>query len=263
VEKLVKFIFNYKSYITFFICLFLSTLLLFSNNSNQVIRLRSILVDLSSIVSIPISFTSQVLTALKENKQLKEENYQLQFHNSLLRQKEEEIIRLKELLELKETTAFGVKLGTIIAWGAVPIPHTITINLGEEDGIRKNSPVISSRGFLAGKVLQTGKKTSICQLLTDRNFKVSSIAQNSRAFGLLQWNHDDFAVMEVRKSLVVEIGDTVVTSEHGNIYPEGIRIGVIDSFEDGPGLFKIVNVKLFTDYLQIRDIAVIIDAGPF
>ncbi len=254
-ERIVKFIAGYKSLFTFLICLFLSTLLLFSNNSTQVFALRSILVDVSTSITAPLNLFIQVFKALDENKRLKAENVRLSYENSLTQQKNMEILRLRGLLDLKEKSGFELVSGSIIAWGAVPIPNSITINLGTDDGINKNDPVISVNG-LVGKVQTAGRKSSVCQLLTDRNFKVSSIAKRARAFGLLRWNKDNLAVMDVHKSSVVAEGDTVVTSEHGNIYPEGIPIGRIESFYDGPELFKIVNVRLFVDYLQLYDVVV-------
>ena len=135
----------------------------------------------------------------------------------------------------------------------------ITINLGSRDNVKKNDPVITSAG-LVGKILQPGRTSSLCQLLTDRNFKVSAITRSTNTYGHLRWYADDTALMDnVNKSSVVMIGDTVVTSQHGNIYPEGIPIGVVKNFEDGPELFKDVYVKLFVDYVQLKDVAVIVN----
>jgi len=258
VERIVKFITGYKSYITFLVCLFLSTLLLLSNNSAQILTLRSILIDASTSVSEPFKQFFQVFTALEDNKHLRAENIRLTYENSLFQQQKREIERLKEILQLKEGLQYEMKAGSIVGWSSVPTPSTVTINLGAEDGVKKNDPVISNEG-LVGKILSTGEKSSVCQLMTDRNFKVSAIIRETGAFGLLQWHQDDIAIMEVQKSLIVNEGDTVVTSVHGNIYPEGILIGIVDSYYDGPELFKIVKVKLFVDYLQLHDIAIIIE----
>ncbi|MFC1477670.1 rod shape-determining protein MreC [candidate division KSB1 bacterium] len=257
-EKLVKLISLYKSFITFLICLSLSTLLIFSNQSTQIFALRAALVDIFSFVTAPLAYTSKVFRALDENELLKAENLYLRYENSILRKSEDEIFRLRELLELKKQREYTFKLGSIISWGDIPIANTVTIDLGKEDGIKKNDPVISYKG-LVGKVLNVGDRSAVCQLLTDRNFKVSALTRSTGAYGLLKWKEDNIAVMEeVQKSSVIIEGDTVVTSKHGNIYPEGIPIGVVASYYEGPDLFKIVHVELFVDYLQLYDVAVVV-----
>jgi len=244
------------------LCLILSTLFLLSDKSAQILTLRAILVDASSRVTGRFNYFSELFYAIEDNRLLKEENLRLHFENSLLQENQLQIARLKELLELKENSPYELKAGSIIAWGSVPIPNTVTINLGESDGIRKNCPVISSSG-LVGKIKETGKNSSLCQLLTDRSFRVSAVLRKTGAYGLLRWKQDNKAVMdEVLKNSRVIVGDTVITSEHGNIYPRGIPIGIVDSYADGPDLFKIVNVRLFVDYLQLRDICVITGGKP-
>ncbi|MFC1561713.1 rod shape-determining protein MreC [candidate division KSB1 bacterium] len=222
------------------------------------LTLRVLLIDISSKFTTPLNSVVEIFDALEENRALTEENIRLNHEISMLRNREKVISSLREMLSLKERTEFDLKFGRIIQWGSIPVPNTVTINLGENDGVKKNDPVISKKG-LVGKIIEAGRNSSLCQLFTDRNFKVSAITKNPEAFGILQWKQDNIAEMQIHKSSIVAVGDTVTTSEHGNIYPEGIPIGIVDSFEEGPGLFKNVEVKLFVDYLQLKDIAVIVE----
>ncbi len=54
------------------------------------------------------------------------------------------------------------------------------------------------------------------------------------------------------------IGDTIITNSYSNIYPEGINIGNISSFEknDDDGFYT-VNVSLFEDFNNLKYVYVV------
>lgn len=261
-EKIAKYLILFKSQFIVMICLFFSTIFILSDSSVQVLTLKTIISD--SIVKITgqFRFFSELYNAFEENKKLKSENIRLSFDNSRLMEDQSEIKRLKELLNLKSISRDDLKFGSIVGWGTIPVPNRVTINLGSKDGVVNNCPVITGRG-LVGKILSAGENTSICQLLTDGTFKVSSKLRKTDAVGFLKWKQDDIAEMEVWKSNEIIIGDTVITSEHGNIYPAGIPIGIVSSYSEGLELFTYIEVKLIVDYLKLKDVSVIINHPEF
>ena len=56
----------------------------------------------------------------------------------------------------------------------------------------------------------------------------------------------------------LSIGDTIITNSYSNIYPEGINIGNISSFEknDDDGFYT-VNVSLFEDFNNLKYVYVV------
>ena len=136
----------------------------------------------------------------------------------------------------------------------------VALNIGANEGIEKNMPVISKDG-LVGKVIYTGSISSNVQLLTDPNFKVA--AKVAKSDGMFEFTSNNIGLLRIPKSNEVAIGDTVFTSGLGNIYPEGIKIGTVNDFEDSKGLYKNVNVKLFVDYTDLRQILVIKNAQAY
>ena len=58
------------------------------------------------------------------------------------------------------------------------------------------------------------------------------------------------------------LGDTIVTSGHSSVFPEGIPVGTVDDMVDShDGLSYLLRVKLFTDFARLRDVLVIALVG--
>jgi len=257
VDRIIKIFLVYKEFFILLLCITLSIVLIFSNQSAQVSTLRVMAVNFSGGITEKLYWFTQVLNALDENRDLKADNQRLNFENALYQEVKEENERLKDSLEFKKASSYEFRAGHIIHW-SVPLLSTVTIDLGSQDGVRRNNPVISN-GRLVGKVIEAGENTAICQLLTDANFSVSSQIRNSDSIGFLSFLAGNFAVINVQNSAEVMVGDSVVTSSFGDIYPSGIPIGSVSDFTSDPGLFKTVTVKLFVQYESLKEVSVIVN----
>jgi len=260
VERIIKFFIVYKTIFVFLLCIIFSISLIFSNQTEQVLTLRVKFADFSSSITQKLNLFSRVFSALEVNDSLRVVNDRLSFENWQFRELKEENDRLRDLLEFKKNAPFDFRTGQIVHWHP-PFLSTITINLGQRDGVKKNDPVITNNG-LVGKIIDAGANAAICQLLTDGSFRVSAQIKSSDIVGFLQYKEDNYAVIDIRGSATLTVGDTVVTSSHGNIYPFGIPIGTIIDFTREPGLFKTATVKLFVNYIRLRDVSVIINVNP-
>lgn len=260
-ERVIKFFIVYKTIFALLFCIVLSTFLIFSNQTEQVSILRGKFTDFSSSITQKLNWFSLVFSALEVNDSLRVVNERLSSENWQFRELREENDRLRDLLEFKKNAPFDFQTGQIVHWYP-PFLSTVTINLGQNDRIKKNDPVITNDG-LVGKIITSGKNSAICQLLTDGSFKVSAQIKNSDIIGFLRYKEDNYAVIDIRGSATVDIGDTVVTSSHGNIYPIGIQIGTIIDFTREPGLFKTATVKLFVNYARLRDVSVITNVNSY
>jgi rod shape-determining protein MreC len=52
-------------------------------------------------------------------------------------------------------------------------------------------------------------------------------------------------------------GDTILTSGYSTIFPEGILIGYVDSWQQTGGSFNNIKVRLSTDFKRISEVYVI------
>ena len=88
----------------------------------------------------------------------------------------------------------------------------------------------------------------------------------SRSFvGLIgNWFHAFFisyhlpsTAVEHERPVVAYVGDTVITSGIDGIYPKGIPVGVVVKAEQGPNLFKNIEVRPSVDFGTIEEVIVI------
>ena len=142
----------------------------------------------------------------------------------------------------------------------------ITLNKGREDGIKPDQGIISSDGIV-GVVTNVSKSYALGLSVLNQRWGVSAKLKESGFFGSLLWNGDDFRyanLMEIPFHVMLAVGDTVVTSGYSSIFPEGIMVGTIESFDQPSGEnYYDITVKLSTDFKKISYVEVIrnIDKG--
>ena len=166
--------------------------------------------------------------------------------------------RLKALIGFKEKSNFQLKATRVIAKQKKGFINDIVLELGFADSVSRNMPVVVPAG-LVGKLYQVGKSRSNCQILLDQNFRVSAKIQRSRAMGIVSWKGGQFCLLnEVPKHSDVKIGDWLITSGYGGIFPPGLRIGqVVSVTEPVRGLFMAIKIKPAVNFDSLEEVFVI------
>jgi rod shape-determining protein MreC len=135
----------------------------------------------------------------------------------------------------------------------------ITINRGQNQGIRPNMGVVSRDG-LVGIVRYVSPDFSIIMSLLHRQTKISATLKRQGYFGSLVWdagNSQEMTLTDIPKHVQVKTGDTVMTSGYSSIFPKGIIIGTVakDSIPSGSNFFsiqvKLSNDMAKTDYVRV------------
>jgi len=126
-------------------------------------------------------------------------------------------------------------IATVLRYGSGPFENYAVINKGVLDGVHPGSPVIDPTGIF-GLVTETTTLTSRVRLLTDPNLaipvRIERTGQRAIAQGL---GHGRVLVRFLRKGADLQVGDLLVTSGLGNVYPPGYpvaRISAIDYQSD-------------------------------
>jgi rod shape-determining protein MreC len=88
---------------------------------------------------------------------------------------------------------------------------------------------------------------------------VSAKIQRNRVDGIVRWESGrTLGLFNIAKTLDVQPGDVVITSEYSGIFPAGIRIGVVESTRNISGsLFQYVAVIPAVDFQRLEQVAVI------
>ncbi|RMG65517.1 MAG: rod shape-determining protein MreC [Calditrichaeota bacterium] len=195
----------------------------------------------------------------KELEALKEENFRLQLSNQRLREVLLENIRLHRLLNLSRELDVAYVSARVIGLGTERDVQSIILNVGSRDGVGKNMPVVNADG-LVGKVIAVTPGQAVVQILLDHNSLVSARLQQSRELGIVSWDGSPWLRLQyIPKSVAVSVGEPVVTSGLSNIYPPGLKIGVVVKVsEDRRGFFKNIRVKPAVDFNRLEEVFVIV-----
>lgn len=157
--------------------------------------------------------------------------------------------RLRQLLELKRShTDYELLDASIISWGSSNWSSTFDLDKGSFSGVEAGDCVITASGFVVGVVTETGLYSCSVRTLVDPR---SAMGATVHSTGLTAVAEGDFSLLTenrlkltyVFENSVLELGDTVLTSGAGGVYPAGLVIGKISgigSEEGGYGQYGIV-----------------------
>lgn len=110
-----------------------------------------------------------------------------------------------------------------------------TLNKGTSHGIAAGMPVISEKG-LVGYVCEVGTSYSKVRSIICDNTSAGAICPRSAAYGTIEGNYSFLADGLCRLvcpdgNADIVVGDTVVTSGKGSVYPYGLPIGRVERVE--------------------------------
>jgi len=166
--------------------------------------------------------------------------------------------RLKAMLDFAQSTTFALIPSEVISVSSGYPFRSIVIDVGHEKNIGPNMPVISPDGII-GKTIATGWRSSTVQLLYDPACKVAARIQVSRAQGILTYVGGHYLTLrDVPIEESVLVGDSVVTSGLGGVFPEGLFIGtVVRTEEKEGGMFYDIWVMPGADFAALDEVFVI------
>lgn len=135
----------------------------------------------------------------------------------------------------------------------------ITLNRGKLHGVEPDMAVVSSDGIV-GIVNGVSEHYSTVISLLNKDFRVSARLKSSDHFGALKWDEVSFShadLNDIPHHAKLQQGDTVVTSGLSPIFPEGLLIGTVSSFQIKDGNFFTIKVDLSTDFRKLKHVNLI------
>ena len=258
-RRLVDIVLLFKEYLLLILYILISISLLALSDTPQIRTIRSLTLATIGAVENAFGFIPNYFELRSENRILREQNLTLSEELIRLREAKLENARLRQLLALKERSPFTYASATVVGKTMSLLQNTITIDVGENDGVKPNMPIVTDAG-LVGRVTSTSSHYAIGQVLWNKDFRASAKVERGRVDGILQWEGGEYlSLKNVAKTLDVLIGDVVITSEYSTLYPPGIKIGVVSKTSQAPGaLFQTIEVTPSVDLSRIEQVFVII-----
>jgi rod shape-determining protein MreC len=200
----------------------------------------------------------------QENKDLQGEVAVLQRRIDQLEEQSLETQRLQRLLAMRETTQAGFLTARVVGKDATNWFKTILLDRGSQDGVRRNQPVLAPDG-LVGRVVEVTPASAKVQLLTDPVSSVGGLVQRTRVTGIVSGNLGSGARVRYLPLLAdVVVGDEVVTSGMGGVFPKGIPVGRITAVERRSGaLFQEASLQPLVDLGRLEEVMILttLDGG--
>jgi rod shape-determining protein MreC len=229
-----------------------------STRGNRLARERA--ATLLSLLARPFGIVPAVINLAGENARLRAENSRLRIKITDAEEAFKENRRLRRLLQFKQASTLNLKAAEVIATNPMQDVHSLLIDIGEEDGARQDQAVINDLG-LVGKLVRVGKRTSVVQLLLDRNLGAAVRFMDCRVNGITNWAGGNVLFIEnVPSSAPVHIGERVITSGLDGIFPENIPVGAVTGTKKVEhSLFLQVEVEPDVDFSLLEEVFVVLN----
>jgi rod shape-determining protein MreC len=109
----------------------------------------------------------------------------------------------------------------------------LLVDKGEQDGVQIDYPVIAlagNREALIGRIIEVGAHTSRVMLVHDSLSSVAAtVVGATQEDGVVEGsNSHDLYLRYLSRDSQVKIGDMVITSGLGRMFPEGIAVGWVN-----------------------------------
>ncbi|MEC7275592.1 MAG: rod shape-determining protein MreC [Bdellovibrionota bacterium] len=170
--------------------------------------------------------------------------------------------RLKDLLQFGTGVDYKKILAQVVAWDASSDFRVIRINKGLADGVTLQSPVITANGLVGYIYRLTDSFADILTVL-DNNNRVDGLIQRVRAHGIVEGYNSEKSIMKyVSRAEPIILGDVVITSGLGNIYPKGIRVGKVSRIErESYGITQNVEITPAVDFGRLEEVVILVAEG--
>jgi rod shape-determining protein MreC len=255
-QQIINFIIRNKNFLLFLLLFCLSVLFTIQSHSYHKSKFINSANFLTGGVYNSINNISSYFNLKSQNALLSEENR-----------------KLRSLLHLSEITPDSITIDSIsfdtpyrfytaniIKNSYALTDNYLTINKGRKDSIKQDFGVISSKGII-GIIDKTSRGYGTVISILNTTSKISAQLKKTNHFGTLTWNGEspEFTqLIDIPKIAPILKGDTIVTSGRSSIFPKGIPVGTIDSFElDQAENYYEINVKLFNDMTNIEHVYII------
>jgi rod shape-determining protein MreC len=187
-----------------------------------------------------------VVTMYQDNLRLTEENERLlQWQQAALKLSADNR-DMRGLLKVVPESAVSYVAARVIANSGGGYVRTVMVNAGSENGVARGQAAVAGEGLI-GRLTEVGSRASRILLVTDLNSRVPVVVQRSRANAVLAGDNSERPRLAYASEPdAIKLGDRVVTSGEGGVFPPGLPVGVVAAIDQGGA-----RVEPFVDLSQL------------
>lgn len=203
--------------------------------SSSRVFLNSLMSPIQYLANLPGQLLDVSAQRLTSRQALIAENEQLTNRLLLMSEKfqrfevlERENAQLRRLLEAPVRQDMRKMVAELMAVDNTPYSQQIVINKGAIDGVFLGQAILDERGIV-GQVMEVGTTNSRVLLISDvtHSIPVRSVRNNARFIASGGGVIDELFLEHVAHSTDVEVGDVLVSSGLGDVFPEGYPVAEV------------------------------------
>ena len=211
------------------------------------------LAPVSGVLEAPVRWTGAAIAyvegyffAVSENRRLKRQLAELQGYRDGFIALKNVNDRYEALLKLRTEPAVPMVTGRTIADARGPFSNARLVDVGSAAGVQVGDPAVSEHGVV-GRVVGVAPGVSRLLMLTDVDSRTPVLVDRSNGRAILTGDGSAYPLMDyVRGRDPVKVGDTILTSGDGGVFPRGLPVGV--AVKDLRGVWR---VRLYSDETPI------------
>ena len=258
-QQIIFFIQKYKFFLFFLLLELIAIFLTINNHAFHKSKFVSSANSITGGLYQKVSNLSNYLNLKNQNTDLITENIRLKNQLEYYISKTDSIINTEVIDTLVYNQKFDYQAAQIIKNDYHKKKNFITIDRGENSGVLSEMAVMNSKGVL-GITETTSDNYARVQSILNINSKINARLKNSSHFGTLTWDGKDYntvQLIDIPRQANLVIGDTIITGGKSSIFPEGILIGTVLNSNIGNTASNSINIKLFNDMTNLRNVYVI------
>jgi rod shape-determining protein MreC len=174
-----------------------------------------------------------VVALYQDNRRLEQENARLLQWQQVALKLSADNRQLRGLLKAVPEGKVSYVTTRVIANSGGAYVRTVMVNAGAEDGLARGQAAITGDG-LVGRLTEVGSRAARVLLITDLNSRIPVVIDGSHSSAVLAGDNSDRPrLVYLATPDAVKVGDRVVTSGEGGIFPPGVPVGVVTALGNG------------------------------
>lgn len=204
-----------------------------------------------------------LLGVREENESLRTQVATLQEESLQLREALVASQTLEQVAELRVHLDLPMLATEVVGQDVSPWFRTVVLDRGRGHGLRAGMPIVTESGVV-GLVTATTPHAARAMLILDRQSAVDGMLQRSRARGIVRGTGKAELELEFTGPPEdVQVGDLVITSGYGGVYPKGVRIGeVVSVAPEAPYLVRRAKLRPAANFEKLERVFALLWRSP-